>query len=153
MTSTPDESGPAEIGRLDHNGRAFVVTCQVVFDGIEHIGRLWFAEDGSADGIPDRASIPGSSRDAVLESARRLSEHDLMLRHRRALAEKRRYHGLRELTDEILSSIRYLNQVVVSSRSGMLDPEGASQEIDLAARLLHTCVDRIKEQAGVESGS
>ena len=76
------------------------------FDGIEHIGRLWFAEKGSIDSaLPDRAAIPGRTRDAVLEFAHSLTPDELALRHRRALVEKRRFLQLRRVTDDILTKI------------------------------------------------
>jgi len=86
----------------------------------------------------------------VLDLARRLTPHDLTLRHRRALAEKRRYLQLRRVTDDILTKIRYLNQIALSVRTGLLDVDGASQEIDLTEKQLHECVDRLRYAAGIE---
>ena len=56
----------------------------------------------------------------------------------------------RRSTDEILSKIRYLNQVAISMRAGLLDTEGAAAEIDLTERQLHEIVERLKAHAGVE---
>jgi hypothetical protein len=115
-------------------------------------GRLWFAEEAWEDaGFPDRGALPGRNRDEVLALARRLTEHDFRLRYQRALAEKRRYHGLRRMTDEILQKIRYLNQVAISMRAGLLDADGAAQEIDLTEQQLHDAVERLADYAGVES--
>ncbi len=150
MTS-PDTSPPALLATIDHLGKRYTVTCRVAFDGIEYIGRLWFAEeDWDQSGLPDRAAIPGRSRDEVLETARRLTAEELGLRHRRALAEKRTYLRLRRLTDEILTKIRYMNQISISMRDGLLDAEGARQEIELTERQLHEAVDRIRHSAGIE---
>ena len=139
------------IATIEHLGRRFGVRCRVAFDGIEYVGRLWFADEESGDGaLPDRAAIPGRSREEVLDLARRLTPHDLTLRHRRALAEKRRYLQLRRVTDDILTKIRYLNQIALSVRTGLLDVDGASQEIDLTEKQLHECVDRLRYAAGIE---
>ena len=82
--------------------------------------------------------------------AKRLSTSELVLRYRRALAEKRRFVGLRKVTEEVLSKIRYLNQVAISMRAGLLDMDGAAQEIDLTEKQLHELIDRLKSYAGVE---
>ena len=54
------------------------------------------------------------------------------------------------MTDEILSKIRYLNQVAVSMRAGLLDVDGAAQEIGMTERQLHDLIDQLREHAGVE---
>jgi hypothetical protein len=64
--------------------------------------------------------------------------------------EKRRFLSLRRATEEILSKIRYLNQVAVSMRAGLLDVEGAAQEIGLTERQLHDLIDDLRSHAGVE---
>lgn len=139
------------VATIGHQGRRIVVTCRVAFDGIEHVGRLWFAEEGTGErGIPDRGAIPGRSADAVIASARTLSAQELALRHRRAVAEKRRYLQLRSVTDEIINRIRYMNQVAISVRMGMIDQDGAGQEIELIERQLHDCIGRLRESAGIE---
>jgi len=139
------------IGTIEHSGRRYAVTCRIAFDGIEYVGRLWFSDDDADDvGLPDRAAIPGRSRDAVLEQARRLTTHELGLRYRRALAEKRRFISLRRETDDILTKIRYLNQIALSVREGLLDEEGASQEIEVTERQLHESIQKLRHTAGVE---
>lgn|SRR6185437_13284857 len=148
----PDTATQAQIGVVEHLGRKFVVSCRVAFDGIEYVGRLWFTPEGGREaGLPDRASLPGRTRDEVIEFAKRLTGHDLELRHRRALAEKRRFMELRSVTEDILSKIRYLNQIAISVRDGLLDKEGAAQEIELTEHQLHDCVKRLRHAAGVES--
>jgi len=139
------------IGTIEHSGRRYAVTCRIAFDGIEYVGRLLFSDDDADDvGLPDRAAIPGRSRDAVLEQARRLTTHELGLRYRRALAEKRRFISLRRETDDILTKIRYLNQIALSVREGLLDEEGASQEIEVTERQLHESIQKLRHTAGVE---
>ena len=146
-----DEIVQPHIASLEYDGRRYDVTCRVAFDGIEYVGRLWFADESWDDGgLPDRGALPGRTREEVLSFARRLTQQELLLRYRRAVAEKRRFTGLRKATDEILSKIRYLNQVAISMRAGLLDTEGAAAEIDLTETQLHAIVERLKLHAGVE---
>jgi len=146
-----DEIVQPHIASLDYGGRRYNVACRIAFDGIEYVGRLWFADETWDDGgLPDRGALPGRSRDEVLALARRLTQQELMLRYRRALAEKRRFTGLRRATDDILGKIRYLNQVAISMRAGLLDTEGAAAEIDLTERQLHEIIEKLKLHAGVE---
>jgi hypothetical protein len=147
----PDEIVQPHIAHLEYDGRRYDVTCRVIFDGIEYVGRLWFADDSWNDaGLPDRGAIPGRTRDEVLATARKLTSHDLQLRYRRAVAEKRRFTGLRKATDEIIGKIRYLNQVAISVRAGLLDSDGAAAEIELTEKQLHEVVGRLKQFAGIE---
>jgi hypothetical protein len=139
------------IATIEHDGRRMDVTCRIAFDGIEYVGRLWFADVTLEDsGIPDRGALPGRSRDEVVALAERLTPPELALRYRRAIAERRRYIELRRTTDEILTRIRYLNQVSISMRAGLLDREGAAQEIELTERQMHDLVEQLRHAAGVE---
>jgi hypothetical protein len=147
-----DELVKPHIASLEYDGRRFDVTCRVAFDGIEYVGRLWFADESYDDvGLPDRGALPGRTREEVLALARRLTTPELVLRYRRAVAEKRRFTGLRKYTDEILGKIRYLNQVAISMRAGLLDTDGAAGEIDLTERQLHELIEMLRSQAGVET--
>jgi hypothetical protein len=138
------------IGTIDDGGTSYAVFCRVSFDGIEFVGRLWFAEPGRAEyGFPDRAPIPERTRDRVLERATRLSSDELRLRHRRAFAERRRYLQLRRLTDEIIEKVRYMNQVAVALDAGHIDDVSAIQEFELTEAQLHDYVDRLRASAGV----
>jgi hypothetical protein len=149
--SVPEIPSHPYVGTIEHLGRRYVVTCRVSFDGIEYVGRLWFAEEDWDDaGSPDRAAIPGRARDEVVAFARQLSTHELGLRHRRALAEKRRFLKLRRVTDDVLTKIRYINQISIATRDGLLDADGAKQEIDLTEKQLHECIARLRHSAGVE---
>ena len=140
-----------EIATINADGRRLAVSLNVSFDGIEHVGRLWFAEEEWEDeGIPDRGVISGRTTEDVIVSARALSETDLLARHRRATVNKRRYLSLRAVTDEILRKVRYLNQVAVSMRAGLIDLDGAAQEIDFTEHQLHELVARLRDAAGVE---
>jgi hypothetical protein len=149
--SAPDQSTQPYITTIENLGRRYTVTCRVGFDGIEYVGRLWFAEEDWDDaGSPDRGAIPGRSREEVIELARSLSEQELGLRHRRALAEKRRYVKLRRVTDDLLTKIRFMNQIAIAMRDGLLDEEGAHQELELTEKQLHDCITRLRDNAGVE---
>jgi hypothetical protein len=149
--STYDEITQPHIATIESDGRRYNVSCRVGFDGVEYVGRLWFADESWDDlGLPDRGALPGRTKDEALALARRLTADELVKRHRRALSEKRRFHGLRKATDEILAKIRYLNQVAISMRAGLLDVEGAAQEIDLTEKQLHALIDRLSSFAGVE---
>ncbi|HEU4643737.1 MAG TPA: hypothetical protein VFS44_14870 [Gemmatimonadaceae bacterium] len=65
-------------------------------------------------------------------------------------ADRRRYLALRAVTVELLGKVRYLNQVAIAMRTGMLDLEGAAQEIDLTERQLHELVRRMRDAAGLD---
>jgi hypothetical protein len=146
------EGAQPQLGTIENQGRKFTVSVRVAFDGIEFVGRLWFAEEDWEDaGLPDRAAIPGRSREEVIERARALTSKELSLRHRRALAEKRRFVQLRHVTEDILEKIRYMNQIAISMRDGLLDEDGARQEIELTEKQLHECITRLRRSAGVES--
>lgn len=149
---SPSESSAAPyIATLEHQGRRYTVDCRVTFDGVEYVGRLWFSEEEWDDtGVPDRAAIPGRTREEVLAGARRLTPDELVRRHRRALAEKRRFLKLRRVTDDILTKIRYMNQVAVSMREGWIDEDGANQEMDLTEQQLRDAIGRLRALAGVE---
>ncbi|HTR77859.1 MAG TPA: hypothetical protein VMH39_07100, partial [Gemmatimonadaceae bacterium] len=139
------------IATIRDQEQSISVACHIAFDGVEYVGRLWFLEEGGSDaGIPDRAAIPGRNRDEVLALARRLTSYELVVRHRRAVAEKRRFIGLRRVTDDILVKIRYLNQVAISMRAGLIDSDGANQEMELTQRQILECVDKLRDNAGVE---
>jgi hypothetical protein len=149
--STYDEITQPHISTIENDGRRYNVSVRVGFDGVEYVGRLWFADESWDDlGIPDRGALPGRTKEEVLALAKRLTDDELVKRHRRAVSEKRRFHGLRKATDEILAKIRYLNQVAISMRAGLLDVEGAAQEIDLTDKQLHALIDRLSTYAGVE---
>jgi hypothetical protein len=151
MLPVRDEIVQPHIATLEYDGRRFNVTCKVMFDGIEYVGHLWFADEAWDDsGVPDRGSLPGRTREETLTLARRLTPQELMLRYRRALAEKRRFTGLRKATEDILEKIRYLNQVAISMRAGLLDSDGAAAEIELTERQLHEIVEKLKVFAGIE---
>jgi hypothetical protein len=135
----------------DIDGRTYSVSVRVDFDGIEHVGHLTFRDSDWEDGeeVRDHGSIPGRSRTEIQAIARALSQHDLTLRHRRAISERRRFSGLRQLTQEVLAQIRYLNKVATSMRAGLLDVEEAANEIANTEQRLHDMVGQLRTYAGV----
>jgi hypothetical protein len=147
-----DESVQPRVATLHVGEKDIIVSVLVSYDGVEYVGRLWFHEaDSDDDGVPDRGPLSGRSKGEVETSARKLTESELLARYRRALTNKRRYLALRATTNEILRNVRYLNQVAISMRAGLIDPEGAEQEIDFAEHQLHEIVARLRGVAGVEA--
>lgn len=145
------ESAAPPIASIEHQGRRYIVTCRIGFDGVEYVGRLWFGPaDGSEPPMPDRSAVPGRTRDEVLTFAQRFTPQELMVRHRRALAEKRRYLSLRRATDEIIAKVRYMNQLALSMKAGVIDPDGANQEMLLTEQQIIDVVMKLKDYAGVE---
>ena len=152
MSNYDDITQPV-ISTIEYEDKRLQVAVRVVYDGIEFVGRLWFAEEAWEDlGIPDRGHICGQTREEVVERAGQFSTEQLVLRYQRAVAEKRRYKTLRKSTMEVLSKIRYLNQVSISMRAGLLDVAGAATEIDETEKQLHELVDRLRNYAGQEEG-
>jgi hypothetical protein len=148
---THDDITQPHVATIEFEGRRYNVSVRIVFDGIEYVGRLWFSDESWEDlGLPDRGALPGRTRDEVIAFAKGLTPAELAKRHKRARAEKRRFLGLRRHTEDILAKIRYLNQVAISMRAGLLDVEGAAQEIDLTEKQLHALIDQLGEHAGVE---
>lgn len=152
MPKPLDDIVQPHVTTIEHDGKRLNVTVRIMYDGIEYVGRLWFSEEGwDDDGLTDRGALPGRTKDEVVALARGLSVGELKQRYRRAVAEKRRFHKLRQSTDAILAKIRYLNQVAISMRAGLLDVEGAAQEIAITERQLHEMVDGLRKTAGVET--
>lgn len=146
-----DESSQQYIATITVNSRLYNVTVHLSYDGTEHTGRLWFAEDSwDDDGVPDRGLLPGRTESEVIGLARALSQDELVARFHRSRANRRRYVALRAVTEEMLRKVRYLNQVAISMRAGMLDSAGAAQEIGLTEQQLHELVRRLRDSAGLE---
>jgi hypothetical protein len=139
------------LGTIETDGHRYDCDCRVVWDGVEFVGRLWFTGESDEDGrIPDRGALPGRTREEVVALAERLTVDELRVRLARAHAEKRRFLNLRSVTAEILSKIRYVNQLAASVRAGLVDSAGAAAEIELTEHQLHDLVDLLKEHAGIE---
>jgi hypothetical protein len=140
---------------IEVDGRRYDVSVEVAHDGIEYVGHLWFTDEAWAEdeGVRDHGALPGRRIEEVIAHAQSLSDPELVQRYRRAVQEKRRFHGLRRVTREILASVCHLNQVATSMRAGLLDVEEAAAEIDLTERKLHEMIDRLRTVAGVENAA
>jgi hypothetical protein len=139
------------LATIDADGALCDVFVRFAYDGLEHIGRLWFS--GPAVGerpIPDHGGIPGRTMEEAIQLAERFTPDDLLRRLYRARAEKRKYLQLRRATETMLEKVKYMNRVALSMRAGMLDPDGAKQEVDLVVKQLHEIVDILPTVAGVE---
>jgi hypothetical protein len=146
-----DDPVEPHIGTIVVGGRRFDISVRISYDGVEYLGRLWFTSDAETPiRVPDRGVIPGRTKEEVEAAVQRLTESELLVRYRRAIAGRRRFLALRALTDEFLQTIRYLNQVAISMRAGLLDLEGAVEEIDLTEHRLHELVRRLRAAAGAE---
>jgi hypothetical protein len=138
------------LSTIEMDGKPCDVSVRIAYDGIEYIGRLFFIDPATGVGIPDHGAIPGRTIEEAIQFARRLTLEDFTRRYHRARADKRRYTALRKATDEILMKIKYMNRVSINMRKGLLDAEGANQEIELIQRQLHEMIDRLPTQAGLE---
>ncbi len=140
-----------EIRLIALDGQTYRAVLRVVFDGIEHIGRLWFIDElDSKHAVLDHGSVPGSTVEEALRKAREFSQAELERRCHRALSEKRRFGKLRRATDEMINKIRYLNRVVISLQAGIMDREGGQQEIQQIQHQILAIVRTLPIHAGVE---
>lgn len=139
------------LATIDADGALCDVIVRFSYDGLEHIGRLWFAGPAvNEKAIPDHGGIPGRTVEEAIQLAERFTTDDLLRRFYRARAEKRKYLQLRRSTEQFLDKVKYLNRVALSIKGGMLDEEGARQEIELIRRQMHDLVDLLPSLAGVE---
>jgi hypothetical protein len=150
--STLEKFEMPHIATIDVDSRKFNVALRIEHDGVEFVGRLWFADEAWADddGIVDQGVLPGRSAELVIGNAQTLGERELVQRYRRALAQRRRFHALRLLTVEVLGNIRHLNALATSMRAGLIEMDEAAAEIDLTEDRLHELIDRVRNVAGVE---
>ncbi len=136
------------LGTLKVDGSVHNVSLRISYDGVEYLGRLWFADSvRDIEGIPDYGVIPGRTSDDVIAAAKQLNAEDLARRFHRAHAEKRRYIRLRRSVEEILAKVKYMNRVAISKQGGMLDADAADQELDLITDQIQDIVARLKEVA------
>ena len=153
MSTTPfDAPESVHVTTIAVDERRYDVSVDLSHDGVEYLGVLLFTDEAWPEdaGARDRGALHGRRSDDVVAYARSLTDAELVQRYRRAVADARRYHGLRRLTDEVLTGIRHLNHVSTSMRAGLLDLEQAAEEIDRTERQLHAQIDRLRSVAGVE---
>ncbi len=148
-----DFSTEQQLGTFTVDGEICEVSLSIAYDGLEHVGRLWFG--GPVVGqnrIPDHGIIPGRTQEEAIELAQRLTADDFLRRFFRARAEKRKFLQLRAATQTFLDKVKYMNRVAVSVQGGIMDPESARKELDLVVAELHELVDTLPLVAGVEEG-
>jgi hypothetical protein len=128
------------------------VVLRVAHDGIEYVGRLCFRPDtADAEEDADRGALPGRDVDDVFARVEALSDAELQQRYQRALAERRRFRALRSTTVEILAKICRLNEIALSMKEGLVEAEGAADDLLATEKSLHALVDGLRTVAGVES--
>jgi hypothetical protein len=138
------------LATIEADGALCDVIVRFSYDGLEHIGRLWFAGPAVNDRqIPDHGAIPGRTIEEAIQLAERFTTDDLLRRLYRARAEKRKYIQLRRATEAMLEKVKYLNRIALSIKGGLLDEEGARQEMDLVIAQIHEVVDTLPALAGV----
>lgn len=139
------------LATIDADGALCDVVVRFSYDGLEHIGRLWFSGPAvGAKAIPDHGAIPGRTMEEAVQLAERFTPDDLLRRLYRARAEKRKYLQLRRATEQLLEHVKYMNRVALTMRAGMIDADGGRQELDLVVRQMHELVDTLPNLAGVE---
>ncbi|MCU0619141.1 MAG: hypothetical protein MUF40_04455 [Gemmatimonadaceae bacterium] len=139
------------LATIPHAGVSYDVRLRIEFDGMEHVGTLWFGDGpGEQLSMPDRGTLPGRTPDDVQRLARGLTLDELHARLQRALADKRRFLRLRSQVDELLGKVRFLNHVAVSMKNGLLDADAAAEELRVTERQLHELVTAVIAAAGVE---
>ena len=142
------------LATIDADGALCDVMVRFSYDGLEHIGRLWFGGPAVNDKpIPDHGGIPGRTIEEAVQLAERFTTDDLLRRFYRARAEKRKYLQLRRATETLLDKVKYMNRIALSMKGGMLDSDGAQQELDLIVKQMHELVDTLPGLAGVEEPS
>ena len=128
----------------------YSVSLRVIYDGVEHLGRLRFTDASSNITFQDHAVIPGTSAPDAVRKATEFSETEMSQRCYRALSEKRRFNRLRNATDAMINKIKYLNRVAVGLEKGMIDPVGGKQELNQIQAQLLEIVKTLRLHAGVE---
>ena len=144
-------SSEHEIRVIAVDRNTYRTTLRVGFDGVEYIGRLWFIDKVDSElAFLDHGAIPAATVEEAVRKAKEFSDGELEHRCHRALGEKRRFGRLRRATDEMINQIKYLNRVVISLQSGMLDRDGGQQEIQQIQNQILEIVRSLPIHAGVE---
>jgi hypothetical protein len=139
------------IGKITVGGKEYTVSLRVGYDGVEHIGRLQFAEAADPDVIyQDHGAIPGTTVAEATWKAKELSDKDLEHRLHRAMSERRRFGKLRTATNDMIEKIRELNEVVINLQSGGRDRDEGNKEIEKIQGDLLKIVASFRQHAGVE---
>jgi hypothetical protein len=142
----------------DHNirtitadGRKYSVVLRIGYDGVEFVGRLRFTDIANPDlAFQDHGSIPGASMLEAVRKAKELTVREIETRLHRALSEKRRFNKLRDATDDMINTIKYLNRLAIDIKKGKLDQDGGKQELEQVQNQLLEIVRTFRHHAGVE---
>jgi hypothetical protein len=149
----PQDSTATEhsIGKITVGGKEYTVSLRVGYDGVEHIGRLQFADARNPEVIyQDHGAIPGTTVAEATWKAKELSDKDLEHRLHRAMSERRRVGKLREATNDMIEKIRDLNEVVINLQTGGRDRDEGDKEIEKIQADLLKIVRSFRQHAGVE---
>jgi hypothetical protein len=148
--SPPKQQHPIRVIKVD--GHDYMVSLRVGYDGVEHLGRLWFTDIADAElSFQDHGAIPGVSVEEATRKAAALTLTELESRLHRAQSEKRRFGKLRSATGRMIDQIKYLNRVVVSLQKGLIDRDGGHREIEEIQQKILEIVKTFPIHAGVES--
>jgi hypothetical protein len=148
----PSDSKSTEhqIRTVTIDGQGYLVTLRVGFDGVEHIGRLWFTDVATKDAYQDHGAIPGFDAADAVRKAKEFNDREMEQRCYRALSEKRRFGKLRGATDEMIDKIKELNRVVVGLEKGMIEQERGKIELAQIQGELLAIAKKLRDHAGVE---
>ena len=147
------DSGATEhsIGKITVGGKEYSVSLRVGYDGVEHIGRLQFAEATNPDVIyQDHGAVPGTTAAEATWKAKELTDKDLEHRLHRAMSERRRFGKLRTATNDMIDKIRELNEIVINLEKGGSERDVGNKEIEAIQADLLKIVRSFRQHAGVE---
>ena len=148
---TPAASTDHTIRTITVDGRKYNVILRVGYDGVEYVGRLRFTDATAPDHIfQDHGSIPGASMLEAVRKAKEFTVREIETRLHRALSEKRRFNKLRDATDDMINTIKYLNRLAIDIKKGRLDEDGGKQELEHVQNQLLEIVRSFRHHAGVE---
>jgi hypothetical protein len=149
-SKTAPSSSDHRIRAITVDGRKYSVSLRVLYDGVEHVGRLRFTDGTTSATFQDHGSIPGISLEDAVRKAEALSPTEMEQRCYRAQSEKRRFSKLRGATDEMIEKIKHLNRVAVGLEKGILDREAGQKELAEVEGELLEIVRGFRKHAGVE---
>jgi hypothetical protein len=150
--SATSSSGSSDhpISTITIDGQNYSVSLRVIYDGVEHLGRLRFTDAATDITYQDHGTIPGSSALDAVRKAKEFSATEMEQRCYRALSEKRRFSKLRSATDEMINKIRHLNRVAIGLEKGVIDPVDGKRDLDQVQSELLDIVKTLRLHAGVE---
>ena len=111
--------------------------------------RLRFGQAGGTE-VWDTEELLGESPEHLLQRARSLPAEELIRRFGASYGERRRFFGLRAVSDELIEHVRALNRVAVSAAARELDGLRAVREIARLQERMHFLVDGMRDVAGKE---